>query len=82
MKNHRSCDQLGVCKGTPEAGCTCQHDSHRTGVGGFFFAPGVVEESTGTPLCGERALKIGFVVLAMVFLAGYLISVLAEKGHL
>ena len=50
--NHKpkqySCAQLGVCQSRP--GCdSCSHDTEALPPGGFFFAPGTVEDCSTTP---------------------------------
>ena len=50
--NHKpkqySCAQLGVCQSRP--GCdSCSHNTEALPPGGFYFAPGTVEDCTPTP---------------------------------
>ena len=50
--NHKpkqySCAHLGVCQSRP--GCdSCSHDTEALPPGGFFFAPGTVEDCSTTP---------------------------------
>ena len=50
--NHKpkqySCAQLGVCQSRP--GCdSCSHNTEALPPGGFFFAPGTVEDCSTTP---------------------------------
>ena len=43
-----SCAQLGVCQSRP--GCdSCSHNTEALPPGGFFFAPGTVEDCSATP---------------------------------
>ena len=43
-----SCAQLGVCQSRP--GCdSCSHNTEALPPGGFFFAPGTVEDCSTTP---------------------------------
>ena len=43
-----SCAQLGVCQSRP--GCdSCSHDTEALPPGGFYFAPGTVEDCSATP---------------------------------
>ena len=49
--NHKpkqySCAQLGVCQSRP--GCSgCSHNTEALPPGGFYFAPGTVEDCTPT----------------------------------
>ena len=49
--NHKpkqySCAQLGVCQSRP--GCdSCSHDTEALPPGGFYFAPGTVEDCSAT----------------------------------
>ena len=49
--NHKpkqySCAHLGVCQSRP--GCdSCSHDTEALPPGGFYFAPGTVEDCTPT----------------------------------
>ena len=50
--NHKpkqySCAQLGVCQSRP--GCdSCSHNTEALPPGGFYFAPGTVEDCSATP---------------------------------
>ena len=50
--NHKpkqySCAHLGVCQSRP--GCdSCSHNTEALPPGGFFFAPGTVEDCSATP---------------------------------
>ena len=50
--NHKpkqySCAQLGVCQSRP--GCdSCSHNTEDLPPGGFYFAPGTVEDCSATP---------------------------------
>ena len=50
--NHKpkqySCAHLGVCQSRP--GCdSCSHNTEALPPGGFFFAPGTVEDCSTTP---------------------------------
>ena len=49
-KTHRprSCAHLGVCQSRPGSDGCGQHDTTALPPGGFFFAPGAVEESRKT----------------------------------
>lgn len=43
-----SCAHLGVCQSRP--GCdSCSHDTEALPPGGFYFAPGTVEDCSTTP---------------------------------
>ena len=40
----RTCHELGVCHGRKGLGCTCHHDSESLPPGGYYFAPGAIEQ--------------------------------------
>ena len=40
----RTCHELGVCHGRKGLGCTCQHDTESLPPGGYYFAPGAIEQ--------------------------------------
>ena len=40
----RSCHELGVCNGRKGLGCTCHHDTDTLPPGGYYFAPGAIEQ--------------------------------------
>ena len=40
----RTCDALGVCQGRTGPGCTCTHDTDTLPPGGYYFAPGAIEQ--------------------------------------
>lgn len=44
----RSCARLGVCQSRPGCDGCGQQDTHTLPPGGFFFAPGTVEETRKT----------------------------------
>ena len=48
MTTKRTCHELGMCHGRPGVGCACnqdvRHDAHQLPPGGFYFAPGAVEQ--------------------------------------
>ena len=43
-RTRRTCTELGVCQGRPGPGCTCQHDTDALPPGGYYFAPGAIEQ--------------------------------------
>ena len=40
----RTCHELGVCHGRKGLGCTCQHGAESLPPGGYYFAPGAIEQ--------------------------------------
>ena len=40
----RTCHELGVCHGRKGLGCTCHHDTEAMPPGGYYFAPGAIEQ--------------------------------------
>ena len=40
----RTCHELGVCHGRKGLGCTCQHGTESLPPGGYYFAPGAIEQ--------------------------------------
>ena len=40
----RTCHELGVCHGRKGLGCTCHHDTEALPPGGYYFAPGAIEQ--------------------------------------
>ena len=40
----RTCHELGVCHGRKGLGCTCHHDTESLPPGGYYFAPGAIEQ--------------------------------------
>lgn len=40
----RTCHELGVCHGRKGLGCACHHDTESLPPGGYYFAPGAIEQ--------------------------------------
>lgn len=40
----RTCHELGVCHGRKGLGCTCHHHTESLPPGGYYFAPGAIEQ--------------------------------------
>lgn len=40
----RTCHELGVCHGRKGLGCTCHHGTESLPPGGYYFAPGAIEQ--------------------------------------
>ena len=40
----RTCHELGVCHGRKGLGRTCHHDTESLPPGGYYFAPGAIEQ--------------------------------------
>ena len=84
----RTCHELGVCHGRKGPGCTChqdaQHDTDSLPPGGYFFAPGAIDN--GGPrrrkrLTGlERFVRDCIGWLAVAGLIGFAAGVLQAKG--
>jgi len=84
----RSCDALGVCqrRATPCTGCNHEaraHDTQALPPGGFWFAPGTIEDAPRP----ERwtALEIGLAALGLAAAGGVvvgLLRVLIERAAL
>ena len=86
--SRRQCHHLGVRNARPATGCTCQRDSRYDTepipCGGFFFAPGTVEEFEPRPSLSRR-LK-GYVIAASIVLGvltldAAVVLALAALGH-
>ena len=79
-----TCQELGVCHGRPGPGCICQHDTQHLPAGGYYFAPGAIED--GGPrrarlITGWRRVVLDIiVVLAVSGLIGFCAGVLQAKG--
>lgn len=74
MTTKRSCHELGVCHGRPSVGRSCRHDTHQLPPGGFYFAPGAIEqEAPRTPRARRvrrwMALAAEVVLLAAISIA-------------
>lgn len=40
----RTCHEPGVCHGRKGLGCTCHHHTESLPPGGYYFAPGAIEQ--------------------------------------
>ena len=40
----RTCHELGVCNSRKGLGCTCHRDTESLPPGGYYFAPGAIEQ--------------------------------------
>ena len=83
----RTCHDLGLCHGRKGLGCTCHHDTETLPPGGYYFAPGAIEEGeprrrrcaprlTGLPLFVRDCAAL----LAVAGLIGFVAGVLQAKG--
>lgn len=89
--SRRPCHHLGVCNAHPSPGCTCRrdncHDTEPTEpipCGGFFFAPGTVEEFAPRPSLSRRLkgyLLAASIVLGVLVLDAAAVLALAALGH-
>ena len=86
--SRRHCHQLGVCNARPGTGCTCQHssrfDTEPIPTGGFFFAPGTVEEFFPRPSLSRRLkgyLLGASIVVTVLVLDAAVVLALAALGH-
>ena len=79
----RTCTELGVCQGRPGPGCTCQHDTDTLPPGGYYFAPGAIEQGARRPrrLVGwRRAVADLCCCIAIAGLIGAAAGYLQAKG--
>ena len=80
----RTCDALGVCQGHPGPGRTCTHDTDTLPPGGYYFAPGAIEQGQrrrGVRLAPWQRLVLGaMAVLLASGLLGFAAGVLQAKG--
>lgn len=80
----RTCTELGVCQGRPGPGRTCQHDTDTLPPGGYYFAPGAIEQgprSRAVRLAPWQRLVLGgMAVLLASGLLGFAAGVLQAKG--
>ena len=70
--NHKpkqySCAQLGVCQSRP--GCdSCSHNTEALPPGGFYFAPGTVEDCSATPTKTDTVARGPLFAAALAALA-------------
>lgn len=80
----RTCHELGVCNGRKGLGCTCHHDTESLPPGGYYFAPGAIEQGQrrkGVRLAPWQRLVLGaMAVLLASGLLGFAAGVLQAKG--
>lgn len=80
----RTCDALGVCQGRPGPGGTCTHDTNTLPPGGYYFAPGAIEQGPrrrAVRLAPWQRLVLGaMAVLLASGLLGFAAGVLQVKG--
>lgn len=81
---HLTCTALGVCQSRP--GCRqCHHDTEQLPPGGFYFAPGAIEQHSprrkARRLTGWQRLVRGCaLLLAVLAMVGYVALMLHAKG--
>ena len=79
----RTCHELGVCHGRKGLGCTCQHHTDSLPPGGYYFAPGAIEQGARRPrrLVGwRRAVADLCCCIAIAGLIGAAAGYLQAKG--
>ena len=80
----RTCTELGVCQGRPGPGCTCQHDTDALPPGGYYFAPGAIEQGprrrAARLASWQRLVLQAMSVLVASGLIGFAAGVLQAKG--
>ena len=79
----RTCHELSVCHGRKGLGCTCHHDSESLPPGGYYFAPGAIEQGARRPrrLVGwRRAVADLCCCIAIAGLIGAAAGYLQAKG--
>lgn len=80
----RTCDALGVCQGRPGPGRTCTHDTNTLPPGGYYFAPGAIEQGPrrrAVRLAPWQRLVLGACGLLLAScLLGFAAGVLQAKG--
>ena len=80
----RTCDALGVCQGRPGPGCTYTHDTDTLPPGGYYFAPGAIEQGPRRravrPAPWQRLVLGACGLLLASGLLGFAAGVLHAKG--
>lgn len=79
----RTCHELGVCHGRKGLGCTCQHGTESLPPGGYYFAPGAIEQGARRPrrlLGWRRAVADLCCCIAIAGLIGAAAGYLQAKG--
>ena len=83
--SRRTCEELGVCQA--RSGCSCsrfeQHDSEAMPPGGYYFAPGAIEQGprrTRRLLGWRRAVADLCCCIAIAGLIGAAAGYLQAKG--
>ena len=79
----RTCHELGVCHGRKGLGCACQHGTESLPPGGYYFAPGAIEQGprrTRRLLGWRRAVADLCCCIAIAGLIGAAAGYLQAKG--
>ena len=81
----RTCHELGVCHGRKGLGCTRHHDTESLPPGGYYFAPGAIEQGARRPrrLVGWRRAVADLcccIAIAIAGLIGAAAGYLQAKG--
>ena len=79
----RTCHELGVCHGRKGLGCTRHHDTESPPPGGYYFAPGAIEQGprrTRRLLGWRRAVADLCCCIAIAGLIGAAAGYLQAKG--
>mgnify|MGYP000390795418 CR=1 FL=1 len=83
-RTRRTCTELGVCNGRPGPGCTCHHDTESLPPGGYYFAPGAIEQGPRRRAVRlapwQRLVLQAMAVLLASGLVGMVAGVLQAKG--
>ena len=83
-RTRRTSTELGVCQGRPGPGCTCQHDTDALPPGGYYFAPGAIEQGprrrAARLASWQRLVLQAMAVLLASGLVGMVAGVLQAKG--
>ena len=80
----RTRDALGVCQGRTGPGRTCTHDTDTLPPGGYYFAPGAIEQGPRRRAVRlapwQRLVLLAMAVLLASGLLGFAAGVLQAKG--
>ena len=83
-RTRRTCAELGVCQGRPGPGCTCTHDTDTLPPGGYYYAPGAIEQGPRRRAVRlapwQRLVLQAMAVLLASGLVGMVAGVLQAKG--
>ncbi|WP_293222257.1 hypothetical protein [Ottowia sp.] len=80
-RTSRRCDELGVCQAHADRCQGCTLDTHRLPEGGFYFAPGTIEEPARRPGLLRAWLHVA-AILAVLGFAGLISGYLHGRGVL